>query len=159
MCVCVCVFLISFFVDAGFSTASLPFEGCVDTERLLPQAPADLQRRRQPPIPQRVTTVTCLVLFLNLQTAAQRNRGRERARGERGAAAAAAAKGPVKERRTFAQPASLIDGCREWEEIRKPPDRALALWKWHIQMSIHRNVCTWHRFLRLSRSKSPSSSF
>lgn len=73
-----------FSVDAGFSTASLLFEGCVDTERLLPQAPADLQRRRQPPIPQRVTTVTCLVLFLNLQTAAQRNRGwEESGRGER----------------------------------------------------------------------------
>lgn len=58
--------------------ARLVFEGSVDTQRLLPQAPADLQRRRQQPIPQRVTTVTCLVLFLNLQTLGKRNREREK---------------------------------------------------------------------------------
>lgn len=72
------IFFFFFVADAGFSMARLAFEGSVDTERLLPQAPADLQRRRQQPIPQRVTTVTCLVLFLNLQTLGKRNREREK---------------------------------------------------------------------------------
>lgn len=74
---------------------------------MLLQAQAGLQRGRQQPIPQRVTPVTWLVSFLDLQTRGEIYRERERERERK------ATKTHVKEHRTFAHPGSLIDGCRE----------------------------------------------